>query len=85
MGRRAAHLDYAVLDTCFIVKIFLGNVQHTHNEMCIRDSTTALLLLLGGMILVVLGIMGEYVGRIYMCSSQPRGAVSPAYVPLQAG
>ena len=32
-------------------------------------STTALLLLLGGMILVVLGIMGEYVGRIYMCAN----------------
>ena len=33
VGRRAAHLGYAVLDTCFIVKIFLGNVQHTHNAV----------------------------------------------------
>ena len=38
-------------------------------------STTALLLLLGGMILVVLGIMGEYVGRIYMCAN-----AAPQYV-----
>ena len=38
-------------------------------------STTALLLLLGGMILVVLGIMGEYVGRIYMCA-----IAAPQYV-----
>ena len=38
-------------------------------------STTALLLLLGGMILVVLGIIGEYVGRIYMCAN-----AAPQYV-----
>lgn len=31
------------------------------------SSTTALLLLIGGIILVVLGMMGEYIGRIYMC------------------
>lgn len=31
------------------------------------SSTTALLLLLGGMILLVLGLIGEYVGRIYLC------------------
>ena len=30
---------------------------------------------LGGMILVVLGIMGEYVGRIYMCAN-----AAPQYV-----
>ena len=34
-----------------------------------------LLLLLGGMILVVLGIIGEYVGRIYMCAN-----AAPQYV-----
>ena len=31
--------------------------------------------LLGGMILVVLGIIGEYVGRIYMCAN-----AAPQYV-----
>lgn len=31
------------------------------------SSTTALLLLIGGTILIVLGMMGEYIGRIYMC------------------
>ena len=31
------------------------------------SSTTALLLLIGGIILVVLGMVGEYIGRIYMC------------------
>lgn len=38
-------------------------------------STTALLLLLGGAILIVLGLIGEYVGRIYMCSN-----AAPQYV-----
>ena len=39
------------------------------------QSVGELLLLLGGMILVVLGIMGEYVGRIYMCAN-----AAPQYV-----
>ena len=46
-------------DTAFILyAIYLG--------MTIVE---VVLLLLGGMILVVLGIMGEYVGRIYMCAN----------------
>ena len=39
------------------------------------SSTTALLLILGGIILVVLGLVGEYVGRIFMCVN-----ASPQYV-----
>ena len=35
----------------------------------------AILLLLGGMILMVLGLIGEYVGRIFMCSN-----AAPQYV-----
>lgn len=39
------------------------------------SSTTAILLLLGGIILFVLGLIGEYVGRIYMCVNS-----APQYV-----
>ena len=39
------------------------------------SSTTALLLILGGMILLVLGLVGEYVGRIFLCVS-----ATPQYV-----
>ena len=39
------------------------------------SSTTALLLILGGVILLVLGLVGEYVGRIFMCVN-----ASPQYV-----
>jgi len=42
------------------------------------SSTTALLLLLGGVILLVLGLVGEYVGRIFMCIN-----ASPQYVERQ--
>ncbi len=39
------------------------------------SSTTALLLILGGIILLVMGLVGEYVGRIFMCVN-----ASPQYV-----
>ena len=42
------------------------------------SSTTALLLIIGGIILVVLGLVGEYVGRIFMCVN-----ASPQYVERQ--
>jgi len=38
-------------------------------------STMALILLMGGVILLVLGLIGEYVGRIYMCAN-----AAPQYV-----
>lgn len=41
-------------------------------------TTTSLLLILGGIILVVLGLIGEYVGRIFMCVN-----ASPQYVERQ--
>ena len=44
-------------------------------ETSLLVSLLPTLLLLGGMILVVLGIMGEYVGRIYMCAN-----AAPQYV-----
>ena len=39
------------------------------------SSTVALLLFIGGLILLSLGIIGEYIGRIYMCINR-----SPQYV-----
>jgi len=39
------------------------------------SSTMSILLILGGIILLVLGMIGEYVGRIYMCINE-----SPQYV-----
>ena len=42
------------------------------------SSTMALMLLLGGIVLLVQGMIGEYVGRIYMCIN-----ASPQYVERQ--
>ena len=42
------------------------------------SSTTALLLIIGGIILLVLGLIGEYIGRIFMCVND-----SPQYVERQ--
>lgn len=39
------------------------------------SSTMAVMLLIGGVVLVVLGIIGEYIGRIYLCINN-----SPQYV-----
>ena len=39
------------------------------------SSTVAIILMIGGMILFVLGMIGEYIGRIYICIN-----ISPQYV-----
>ena len=48
-------------------------------------STTALLLLLGGVILIVLGLIGEYVGRIYMCANAAPQYVAREYLRHDGG
>lgn len=45
-----------------VVKYFIA-----HTAPMGWSSTIAIILLMGGMILVVLGLIGEYIGRIYMC------------------
>ena len=58
---------YAVIT---IVRKLLGA-----NIMLGWSSTISILLIVGGMILVMLGLIGEYVGRIYICINN-----SPQYV-----
>lgn len=50
----------------------------THAAPMGWSSTVAILLLLGGVILLVLGLIGEYVGRIFMCVN-----AAPQYVVRQ--
>ena len=39
------------------------------------SSTMAVMMLIGGVLLIVLGIIGEYIGRIYICINK-----SPQYI-----
>lgn len=64
----------ALLGFCYLVYI-LFNYFISHGAPLGWSSTTAILLILGGFILLVLGMVGEYVGRIYMCIN-----ATPQYV-----
>lgn len=55
---------------CIVVQFFA-----VHSAPAGWSSTVAILLFLGGMILLVLGLIGEYVGRIYLCIN-----AAPQYV-----
>lgn len=52
-----------------IRKLFFANIQLGWSSLVV------ILLIIGGLILFVLGIMGEYIGRIYMCINN-----TPQYV-----
>ncbi|MBQ6388072.1 MAG: glycosyltransferase [Mogibacterium sp.] len=60
----------------FITIIVLVIVKLTHNNIALGwTSMIATTILIGGMIMIVLGVIGEYVGRIYLCLNQ-----NPQYV-----
>ena len=64
----------ALAGFCYLIYIVINHFV-SHAAPLGWASTTALLLLLGGAILIVLGLIGEYVGRIYMCAN-----AAPQYV-----
>ena len=59
---------------CYLIFI-IANYFIRHASPLGWSSTMAVMLILGGIILVVLGLIGEYVGRIYMCAN-----ASPQFV-----
>lgn len=61
MGVTSAIVGFIYL-LYIVVKYFIA-----HTAPIGWSSTIAIILLMGGMILVVLGLIGEYIGRIYMC------------------
>ena len=60
----------------FAAGIFVVYQKLTHPEVPVGySSILASLMFIGGMIMLLLGLIGEYVGRIYICMNQ-----SPQYV-----
>lgn len=64
----------AILGFLYLLFI-IANFFLVHSAPLGWSSTVAILLILGGLILLVLGMIGEYVGRIYMCIN-----ATPQYV-----
>lgn len=64
----------AMLGFCYLIYIVVQFFA-VHAAPTGWSSTVAILLFLGGMILIVLGLIGEYVGRIYLCIN-----ATPQYV-----
>ncbi len=64
----------AVLGFLFLVYIVINYFLNRGTPLG-WSSTTAIILIMSGVILVVLGLIGEYVGRIFMCTNS-----TPQYV-----
>ena len=61
LGFISAFLGFVLLVYILLKKLFLPTIQVGYT------SQIGVVLLMGGLILCVLGIIGEYIGRIYMC------------------
>ena len=46
-------------------------------------TTTVLILIVGGLNLLLLGLVGEYVGRVFMCVNATPQYVEREYIPAQ--
>ncbi len=55
--------------------LVLNKLAHPSEVMLGWSSTMAVMMLIGGVLLIVLGIIGEYIGRIYICINK-----SPQYI-----
>lgn len=65
---------FAFFGTCFIIFIVIQKILKP-DLVPGYSSIIATLLLVGGMLMVMLGLIGEYIGRIYICIN-----ASPQYV-----
>lgn len=74
--RLAVILGFLMAIIAFITIIVLVVIKLTHDNIALGwTSVIATNILIGGMIMVVLGVIGEYVGRIYQSVNQ-----NPQYV-----
>ncbi len=65
----------AALGLAYALYLIIRKLLHPQAILLGWSSTISLLLIIGGIILLVLGIIGEYIGRIYICINR-----APQYV-----
>ena len=66
---------FAVIGFICTITLVMNKLLHPTTVLLGWSSTMSVMMLLGGIILIVLGIIGEYIGRIYICINK-----SPQYV-----
>ena len=66
---------FALIGFVSIIILVLNKLLHPTEVMLGWSSTMSVMMLIGGILLIVLGIIGEYIGRIYICINK-----SPQYI-----
>ncbi len=66
---------FAMIGFISTIVLVLNKLLHPAEVMLGWSSTMSVVMLIGGLVLIVLGIIGEYIGRIYICINK-----SPQYI-----
>lgn len=66
---------FAMIGFIVVIALVIRKLLYPSEVLMGWSSTMSVLMMIGGIILIVLGIIGEYVGRIYICINQ-----APQYI-----
>jgi undecaprenyl-phosphate 4-deoxy-4-formamido-L-arabinose transferase len=72
----------AIFGVLFLIYVIIKKLSGDPNTPVGWASTISAILFIGGMILLVLGIIGEYIGRMYIClNSAPQYVIREVVLP----
>lgn len=66
---------FAIIGFVVVLALVIKKLMHPTDILLGWSSTISIIMIIGGLILIVLGIIGEYIGRIYICINQ-----APQYI-----
>lgn len=66
---------FALFGFCVTLGLCVNKLLNSSTVLLGWSSTMAVMMIIGGIILIVLGIIGEYIGRIYLCINK-----APQYI-----
>lgn len=66
---------FAMIGFLFVIYLVVHKLLHPGSVLMGWSSTMSVIMILGGLILLVLGMIGEYIGRIYICINK-----APQYI-----